>query len=176
MDWCKSEKKFERVGRKDDTEEYSPNKYVSPAIVNDPLRFEEMTKFMLLMIPQGSIDDMIDQLTLHQNLHILYESGVLSKNMCSAYLYMTLNFRMDILHHLGSPLATSWDRQGRPLPDVWERLAKFPPRSRGLADKGFYRNGRFFPFFWIEIATPPVMKGRKVKSTVFLRNISKPCR
>jgi hypothetical protein len=141
---------------------YSPEVKQSASILNEPERLTAMTSYILQLSPQSSKEELLDQLTLHENLHTLYESKKLSKNMLSAYLYMTRDFRMDILFHMGSPLARGWDNHGRPLPEVWERLAKFPPRSKGLADKGFFHNGRFFP--WCnQILTPPKMGERKVK-------------
>jgi hypothetical protein len=113
--------------------------------------------------PQSSPEELIQQLELHQRLHMLYETGRLKKCMLSAYLYMTIQYREQLLLHLGSSSITpTTAANSPPPPDVWIRLAKIAPGVEGLADKGFERTDRYFPFF-NAIRTPRVLRGRKVK-------------
>ena len=94
-----------------------------------------------------------------------------TKNMLSAYLHMTHQFRMDILSWMGSLLADEWD-MGRELPNVWYRLAKIPPDINILADKGFWRTCRLY-LNLNHVKTPPYMRNRSLKQHEYYKLVEK---
>jgi hypothetical protein len=89
-------------------------------VINNPEELKSrLNNVLLSMNPQASKEEFLDQLILLQELHLLYEKKELSKNMLSAYLVMTEEFQMDLLKHMGSPLASEWNTNGRGVPDVF---------------------------------------------------------
>lgn len=77
--------------------------------VNNPKKLKQINQFLLIeMNPQACAKELINQLQLHQELHLLYESNKLTKNMLSVYLIMTYTFRMDILSWMGDLLSSDW--------------------------------------------------------------------
>ena len=145
--------------------------------INDPSELQKINDEMTSRSPQSSPGDFLDQLELLERLHRRFESKHLSKNILSAYLHMTSEYRLDLLCHMGSPLASSHNQNGRALPNVWHRLAKIPKHICMLADKGFAKTDRFYPFL-VRIKTPPVMRGRHVKqhTTAELNDKAELCR
>ena len=51
---------------------------------------------------------------------------------------------------------------GEESPELWNRIAKIPPRKEGCGDKGFSGTDRFYPW-WSKIQTPLLMCSIKVK-------------
>ena len=81
----------------------------------------------------------MQQLELHERLHCYYESGKLSKNVLSAYLYMTIDNRHTLLKWMGSSMIPT----GTPItaecdvPLIPLRLHKIPGNIHILGDNGF---------------------------------------
>ena len=127
--------------------------------VND---LEEINLKVTSMSPQNDPGELLEQLELFERLHYLYEKKQIKKCLLSAYIYISRQYRMDILSYMGSPMADTWSREQRPLPIVWQRLAKIPGSISLLNDKGFAGTERYYPNL-NRIKTPPVMRARKVK-------------
>lgn len=158
---CWFEKRHKQALAAKHVRETKPGKFTVESLHNvDEL--DEINRIVLGTSPQSSPGELLEQLELHEHLHQLYESKELRKTMLSAYLFMTREFRMDILHFMGSTIAREWSRGVRPLPNVWQRLAKIPSHIALLNDKGFAGTDRYYPNCNI-IKTPPVMRNRKVK-------------
>lgn len=78
------------------------------------------------------------QLEIHQRLHILYESGQLSKCLLSYFLLVATEDRLKLLSWFGSQLASDTPKPSKEdLPKVPLRLAKIPEEFDVGADKGF---------------------------------------
>lgn len=92
------------------------------------------------------------QLEIHQRLHLLYESGVLSKCLLSYFLLVTESDRMKLLSWMGSPLASGTSKPTREqLPKIPLRLAKIPEDFDLGADKGFTNISWILPNLnWVE--------------------------
>jgi hypothetical protein len=127
---------------------------------------EEQTKIMNYLAldksPQNSPESFLQQLELFERLHRLFETRDLSRSILSAYLFMTREYRMDLLHWMGSSLVPQGYERLQEDRDVFLRLHKMPPKTEGLGDKGFEKTERFFPYF-NKIRTPRVLRPREVK-------------
>lgn len=123
--------------------------------------------------PQGSPEEFLQQLEVHERLHRLYESRELTKCLLSAYLHMTKEFRWECLSYMGSEMTpANYERVCEDPPDVFLRLHKITPKGEGLADKAFEKCERLFPYF-NRIRCPRKLRFRKVKQYHTLELIDK---
>ena len=115
------------------------------ALYNHPLRTKEST---------------LEHYETHFKLDRLYASGRLRPCLLSYYLDFFRPNRMRILQHLGSKLLQGDDLTiTQPLPELWPRLAKFPPGSDLSGDKGFCKDSGHLPHQNL-IHTPIRLDGR----------------
>ena len=110
--------------------------------------------------PQYEINELVQQLILFEKLHDMFETKKSRKCMLSAYLFMTRDFRIQVLKYVG--ILNSAENIELAAPDIWLRSAKIPPDSEGLGDKGFEHCDRFFAFM-NKVRTPKILRNRVVK-------------
>ena len=79
--------------------------------VND---LEEINLKVTSMSPKNDPGELLEQLELFERLHYLYEKKQIKKCLLSAYIYISRQYRMDILSYMGSPMADTWSREHRP--------------------------------------------------------------
>ena len=115
----------------------------------------------LNLSPQNDPEEFFQQLEFFERMHRRFESGDLRKNLFSSYLFISNDFRKQLLAWMGSSMVPVGYTCENP-PDVWLRLAKLPPDSEGLGDKGFEKTERSLPFL-NRVRTPRVLRSRKVK-------------
>jgi hypothetical protein len=119
----------------------------APALSYDKLN-ERNEKMMEEEGPDANAAAKMRQLYRFEKLHELYESGHLAPCSLSYYLYETVAFRAAMLDYYHNPAC---------IHEVLHptRLAKYPPGTLILADRGFYlhtmlytnMNGHITPYF-----------------------------
>ena len=112
-------------------------------------------KAILKKGPDESKESMIEQLELHERLHVLYETKELKKNQLSYYLWKMKDYRDAVLPYL---------KDGTPLPAdiqlIKSRLGKIPAGWSILADRGFKDDAYLYPNFNHHL-TPHFIQGRE---------------
>ena len=107
--------------------------------------------------PNENVDCKLEQLKLHERLHLLYEGGELTRvNLMSHYLHCTATARRRWITQIKAVLER-FGANEREVKIVYHRtrLGKIPPGWYVLADRGFsscapsypYLNGQLTPFF-----------------------------
>ena len=121
-------------------------KYSASAIVkfNDALRRAG---------PNQSSTTKLDQLEIHQRLHLAYRSGSIRKCQLSYYLNEMEPLRAEMMRHLRGEAGDSV------APVIQTRLAKLPIGSTVLADRGFYFDAPSYPNVNAQV-TPHFLTGR----------------
>lgn len=89
--------------------------------------------------PNQSSTTKLDQLEIHQRLHLAYRSGSIRKCQLSYYLNEMEPLRAEMMRHLRGEAGDSV------APVIQTRLAKLPIGSTVLADKGFYFDAPSYP-------------------------------
>jgi hypothetical protein len=140
-DWFK--KTLLRNKNADVIEATKPGQY-SERSLHSVKDLEEINLKVTSMSPQNDPGELLEQLELFERLHHLYEKKQIKKCLLSAYIYISRQYRMDILSYMGSPMADAWSREHRLLPIVWQRLAKIPGSISLLNDKGFAGTERYY--------------------------------
>lgn len=132
--------------RKREAENKPCKKYSANAIVkfNDILRRSG---------PNQSSTTKLDQLEIHEQLHIAYQNGRIRKCQLSFYLNEMEPLRADMMRHLRGEAGNS------AVPVVKTRLAKLPIGSTVLADRGFYYDAPSYPNVNAQV-TPHFLTGR----------------
>jgi hypothetical protein len=160
-DWYAKRKVFVEVDKKLE----ATNSRKRTALAKEKVKtLRAQNQHALSLSPQNDPEELLQQLELLERLHRLYVSKDLMKCILSAYLYMTKEFRWELLSFLGSTLVPDGHTvdQNKPPPDVYLRLAKIPEKGEGLGDKGFEKIERFLIYF-NRVRTPRVLRSRKVK-------------
>ena len=75
---------------------------------------------------------------------------------------MSREFRINVLKHMGSQIATGWDHMNRKLPKEWQRLYKTPSNICLLKYKCFSATEGYFPNMR-RVKTLSVMRKIKIK-------------
>jgi hypothetical protein len=105
--------------------------------------------------PDERKESMIEQLELHDRLHVLYEAKELKKNQLSYYLWKMKEYRDAVLPYL---------KDDTPLPAdiqlIKSRLGKIPAGWYILADRGFKDDAYLYPNFNHHL-TPHFIQGRE---------------
>ena len=114
------------------SEDKPGKKYSAEAIV-------EFNKILLRSGPNQSSTTKLDQLKIHQSLHLAYKKGDLRKCLLSYYLNEMEQTRLCMMSHL---MGEAGD-EGPPV--LYTRLAKIPVGGTVLADRGFYFDAPSYP-------------------------------
>ena len=103
--------------------------------------------------PNQSSTTKLDQLKLHEQLHLAYQNGSIRKCQLSYYLNAMEPLRAEMMRHLRG------DEVDSIAPVVKTRLAKLPICCTVLADRGFYFDAPSYPNVNAQI-TPHFLSGR----------------
>lgn len=128
------------------SEDKPGKKYSAEAIV-------EFNKILLRSGPNQSSTTKLDQLKIHQSLHLAYKKGDLRKCLLSYYLNEMEQARLCMMSHL---MGEAGDEEP---PVLYTRLAKIPVGGTVLADRGFYFDAPSYPNVNGQV-TPHFITGR----------------
>lgn len=116
-------------------------------------RVTEMNDYLLRQGPNESSTRKLEQLVLHENLHLAFQNGSLGNCIFAYYLKENEAMRCEMLRHLRG-------EAGQDVPPmVLTRLAKIPVGGTVLADRGFYFDAPSYPNVNAQI-TPHFLTGR----------------
>ena len=102
-------------------------------------RVTEMNDYLLRQGPNESSTRKLEQLVLHENLHLAFQNGSLGNCIFAYYLKENEAMRCEMLRHLRG-------EAGQDVPPmVLTRLAKLPVGGTVLADRGFYFDAPSYP-------------------------------
>lgn len=128
------------------SEDKPGKKYSAEAIV-------EFNKILLRSGPNQSSTTKLDQLNIHESLHLAYKNGDLRKCQLSYYLNEMEQTRFCMMSHLKG-------EAGDEVPPLlYTRLAKIPVGGTVLADRGFYFDAPSYPNVNAQV-TPHFITGR----------------
>jgi hypothetical protein len=128
------------------SEDKPGKKYSAEAIV-------EFNKILLRSGPNQSSTMKLDQLQIHESLHLAYKKGELRKCLLSYYLNEMEETRLCMISHLKG------EAGDEEPPVLYTRLAKIPVGGTVLADRGFYFDAPSYPNVNAQV-TPHFITGR----------------
>ena len=111
--------------------------------------------------PQHNFNELGNQLITLEQLNVMHEKWILRKLILSAYLFMSSDYRSQLLKYLGFP-SNNDATFGKICPKVWLRSSKIPVNGEGLANKEFEDADCSFAHM-TRVHCPKVMRTRNVK-------------
>ena len=137
---------FLRRMREREVQNKTGKKYSMDAVV-------KFNNALLRAGPNESCVTKLDQLQIHESLHVAYQKGSIRKCQLSYYLKGMEPLRAEMLRHLRGEAGDSV------APVLNTRLAKLPIGTTVLADRGFYFDAPSYPNVNAQV-TPHFLTGR----------------